>query len=219
MHHKTWLKICNYAISVYLCLLGPSEEETYWFLPTSLLMTVWPQHKCSNTLSKSAILTVFPLQKWWHASASMLCYTHFGVFLISVNIWVGRDGVDGVSTYSVWEGPTVEYMWGQYFPHQSKPTQEPPCFVCNRVLGLLHGVERWVGGVDCSPWSIVEVQERAQYWVFFTGRAVGGWRWPPTSIYCWSARKSEAKLLLPLWVLMACFIVNLSIQLLNRWNY
>ena len=104
----------------------------------------------------------------------MLCYTHFGVFLISVNIWVGRDGVDGVSTYSVWEGPTVEYMWGQYFPHQSKPTQEPPCFVCNRVLGLLHGVERWVGGVDCSPRSIAEVQERAQYWIFFPGWS-GGW--------------------------------------------
>jgi len=46
-------------------------------------------------------------------------------FLISVNFWVGRDGIDGVSTYNVWEGPSIEYMWGRYFPHQSKLTLEP----------------------------------------------------------------------------------------------
>ena len=45
-------------------------------------------------------------------------------FLISVNFGVGRDRVDGVSTYNMWDGPTIEYMWGRYFPHHSKPTLE-----------------------------------------------------------------------------------------------
>jgi hypothetical protein len=72
------------------------------------------------------------------------------------------------------DGPGIEFRWGRYFPHPSRPTLGPSQPPIQWIQGSFPGVKRLDRGVDHPPPSIAEVKERVQLYHY----SPSGPSWP-----------------------------------------
>jgi hypothetical protein len=111
---------------------------------------------CSRTLSSSPSWTTPHHEE----------EKHFFLFLVSAHdSRVGRGSVVGIATRYGLVGPGIEFRWGRYFPHPSRPALGPTQPLYNGRLGR-PGVKRPGCGVDHPPPSSAEFKERVELHIY-----------------------------------------------------
>ena len=83
----------------------------------------------------------------------------------STFIWVDRDNAVGIATRYVLESPGIKFRWGREFAQSSKSDLKPTQPPVKWALGLFPGLKRSGRGVDYSPSTRAEVQERADLYI------------------------------------------------------
>jgi len=78
----------------------------------------------------------------------------------------GRDGSVGIATLYGLGGPRIETLWGEDFPHPSRPALESTQPPTQWVPGISRVVNRLEHGADHPRPSSVEVKDRVQLYLY-----------------------------------------------------